>query len=72
MPRNPSYCLSDTENQKKILALIDDNPRISKKAMSGSLGISTTTIDKNLKTLKQMGVLRRVGPDKGGYWEVIP
>jgi ATP-dependent DNA helicase RecG len=40
------------ENQKKILMLIARNPRVSKKAMSKSLGISTTAIDKNLTTLK--------------------
>lgn len=59
------------ENQKKILILIARNPRVSKKAMAQSLDISVTAIDKNLKTLKQKGLLRRVGPDKGGYWEVI-
>lgn len=59
------------ENQKNILILIARNPRISKKAMAQSLGISTTAIDKNLTTLKEKGLLRRVGPDKGGHWEVI-
>jgi ATP-dependent DNA helicase RecG len=59
------------ENQKKILILIARNPRVSNKAMAQSLGISTTAIDKNLTTLKQKGLIRRVGPDKGGYWEVV-
>ena len=59
------------ENQKKILMLIADNPRVSKKAMAHSLGISTTAIDKNLAKLKQKGILRRVGPAKGGHWEMI-
>ena len=59
------------ENQKEILILIAHNPRVSKKAMAQSLGISTTAIDKNLTTLKQKGLLKRIGPDKGGYWEVV-
>jgi ATP-dependent DNA helicase RecG len=59
------------ENQKKILMLITDNPRVSKKAMAQSLGISTTAIDKNLAKLKQKGILRRVGPAKEGHWEMI-
>ena len=25
----------------------------------------------NIKRLRQRGVIRRVGPDKGGHWEVI-
>ncbi|MEW6186752.1 MAG: ATP-binding protein [Thermodesulfobacteriota bacterium] len=59
------------ENQKKILLLIARNPRISKNAMAQSLGISTTAIDKNLTTLKQKSLIRRVGPDRGGRWEVL-
>jgi ATP-dependent DNA helicase RecG len=39
--------------------------------MSKEIGISTTAIDKNLIALKQKGLLRRIGPDKGGHWEVI-
>lgn len=59
------------ETQKKILQLIIEHPRISKKAMAEGIGISTTAIDKNLTTLKRRGLLRRIGPDKGGHWEVM-
>jgi hypothetical protein len=24
-----------------------------------------------MKKLQEQGIIRRVGPDKGGYWEVI-
>jgi ATP-dependent DNA helicase RecG len=40
--------------------------------MSKEVGISTTAIYKNLSKLKRKGVIRRVGPDKGGHWEVTP
>ena len=59
------------ENQMKILLLIEENPKISKKRMSEILKISTTAIDKNINKLKSKKLLKRVGPDKGGYWEVI-
>ena len=59
------------ENQKMILELIKRESSISKKAMAQAIGISTTAIDKNLTKLKQKGILRRVGPDKGGHWEVV-
>ena len=29
------------------------------------------TVEKNLKALRESGRLRRVGPAKGGHWEVI-
>ena len=59
------------ENQKKLLDLIMGNPYISKKEMAKRICISTTAIDKNIKTLKNKGLLRRIGPAKGGHWEII-
>ena len=59
------------ESQKKIIKLIEENPYISKSKLSKKVGISTTAIDKNILKLKDKGLLKRVGPDKGGYWEVI-
>jgi ATP-dependent DNA helicase RecG len=59
------------ENQKKIIKLINENSSISKKKLSDKIGISTTAIDKNISQLKKKSLLRRVGPDKGGHWEII-
>lgn len=58
------------ESQRKILAKVKDNPYMSKKELSDKIGISTTAIDKNISQLKKKGLLKRVGPDKGGHWEV--
>ncbi|MFW6048444.1 MAG: winged helix-turn-helix transcriptional regulator [Candidatus Natronoplasma sp.] len=55
----------------KILELMDENPYISKREMSEEIGISTTAIDKNISTLKKKGLLKRVGPARGGHWEII-
>lgn len=59
------------EGERNILRLIHCNKRISIREMAREVGISTTAIDKNLTKLKNKGILRRVGPDKGGHWEVI-
>ena len=40
-------------------------------AMSKDLGINRSAIQKHLANLKSAGRLRRIGPDKGGHWEVI-
>jgi len=58
------------DSQKKIIELILQNPKISKKEMSENIGISTTAIDKNISTLKKRNIIKRIGKDKGGYWEV--
>ncbi len=59
------------ENQKKILTLVRENPYVSKREMSESIGISTTAIDKNIASLKKKGLLKRIGPAKGGHWEIV-
>jgi ATP-dependent DNA helicase RecG len=57
------------ENQKKILRLVKENPTISKRELAEKTGISTTAVDKNISALKKKGLLKRVGPAKGGRWE---
>ncbi|KAF5423931.1 MAG: ATP-dependent DNA helicase RecG [Candidatus Methanomarinus sp.] len=44
---------------------------VSKKEMSETIGIRPSSIDKNITTLKDKSYLRRVGPAKGGHWEII-
>ena len=60
-----------TDKQKMILYLIKENPSTSKKEMSEAIGIRPSSIDKNITTLKEKGYLKRVGPAKGGHWEII-
>jgi ATP-dependent DNA helicase RecG len=35
------------------------------------LGLSTTAVENNIRQLKAQGHLKRHGPAKGGYWEVL-
>ena len=35
------------------------------------LGLSIDGIYWNMKKMRSNGIIRRVGPDKGGYWEIL-
>lgn len=59
-----------TEKQQRILELIQSQPKISRASLAKELGIYSSAIQKHLETLKEKGLLHRVGPDKGGRWEV--
>ena len=59
------------ENQLKIILLISEDEKITKNRMSEILNISNTAIDKNILKLKNLGIIKRIGPAKGGHWEVI-
>jgi len=50
---------------------LEDNKYITTKELSEHIKISTTAVDNNISKLKKKGILRRVGPAKGGHWEVI-
>lgn len=59
------------ENEKKILELIDKDNTITISQIAKKLKIGTTAVENNILKLKQKGVLKRIGPDKGGYWNVV-
>lgn len=39
--------------------------------MADSIGIIRRAVAKHIKKLQEQGVIRRVGPDKGGHWEIV-
>ncbi|MDR1864612.1 MAG: putative DNA binding domain-containing protein [Bacteroidales bacterium] len=59
-----------TENAKKILEIIYNNPNTTINELSEILSISRQSVIKNIAKLKARGFLERIGPDKGGYWQV--
>ena len=57
------------KTREKILRLIQERPGITTEELSSIIVVSPKGIEWNFKKLK--GVIRRVGADKGGHWEVI-
>ena len=60
-----------TINQIKILKEIDKDRFISAEKLSEKVGISKRKIEENISKLKKMGLLKRIGPAKGGHWKVL-
>ena len=56
---------------QKIVSLIKANPHITTQAIADQLGINRSGVARHIKRLQEQGIIRRIGPDKGGYWEVI-
>ena len=59
------------KNQLIIVNLIEKNRSISKEEMVKKGGLSKKTVEYNIKVLKEKGVIKRIGPNKGGFWEVV-
>jgi len=58
------------ENGKKIIDKIKESSDISIVELAEILGLSIKTVRTNIDKLKQNGKLTRIGPDKGGHWQV--
>jgi ATP-dependent DNA helicase RecG len=61
---------SALKTEDKILEIIKRDDKISYDDMADILEMSRRGIAKQIKKLQEEGRLRRVGPDKGGHWEV--
>lgn len=59
-----------TVNQHKILNLIKENPFITQEELSEIVGIARKSIISNMKKLQENGLIKRIGADKNGYWQV--
>lgn len=57
-------------NREKIIAAIRKNGRHTTNSLAELVGVSPKAIEKHLAKLKAEGLLVRIGPDKGGHWEV--
>jgi predicted HTH transcriptional regulator len=55
---------------EKILQLIKENQKITQEELAEKTGLTRRGVEWNLAQLKEKGILKRVGADKGGYWEV--
>ena len=54
-----------------VLAVIADNPNLSKEKISEKIGMSRATVTRALAKLVEIGAIQRVGSDKSGYWEIV-
>lgn len=59
-----------TKSRDKIIALLSENGELSAAALAEKIGISAKAVEKHLANLKADGIIERIGPAKGGYWEV--
>ena len=59
------------EPVKLVLAVIADNPNLSKEKIAEKIGMSRATVTRALAKLVEIGAIQRVGSDKSGHWEIV-
>lgn len=57
-------------NDKQLLLLLHTNPTLTAQEMAERIGLSQRGVEKQIKRLKDIGVISRQGSKKSGYWQV--
>ena len=56
-------------NERKILTLISNTPKVSMKDMAEVIGTTQRQCERIVAKMKADGLTRRVGATKNGHWE---
>ena len=60
-----------SKREQQIIILILSDPKMSRAELSDKIGINPSAIQKHIAKLKRKGIIKRIGPAKGGYWKII-
>jgi ATP-dependent DNA helicase RecG len=70
-PDSVSGGVGSEKSSEKILRYLRVEPTLSAKQLAEKLGVSSRAVEKQIDLLKKVGRLRRIGPAKGGHWQVL-
>ena len=59
------------ENERKLLSIIAHSPQATAREMADILGVTSRQCERVLATMKQKGLIARIGANKGGYWKIL-
>jgi len=59
------------KSSEKILALLEKRRTASAREIAEILGLTPRAVEKHIAALKTADRLKRVGPARGGWWEVV-
>ena len=54
----------------KVYELLQRQPAMTRSELSARTGKTVRTIQRVLNSLREKGLIKRIGADKNGYWEV--
>ena len=59
-----------TINQQKIIDIIRKNPYVTQEELADIIGITKKSITANMKKLQENGLIKRIGANKNGHWQI--
>ncbi len=58
------------DKDQAILNAMHQNSKVTAAEIAIQLGISSRAVEKRIRAMRENGIIRRIGPDKGGFWEI--
>ena len=73
LPVNPPVNLPAnlTVTAKKIYDLLREDGKYTYDRLSEAIGVTRETVRVSIRSLVEANLIRRIGPDKTGHWEVV-
>ena len=59
------------KNIQPLLTCIKHSPSLSTKVFANKLNLGTATVERHIKWLKDHKVIKLIGSNKDGYWQVL-
>ncbi len=59
-----------SDREKQLLMLLTEDPGYTKPVLAEKLSVSRKTIGEYLKSLKDKGIIERIGSARNGYWKI--
>lgn len=59
------------KSREKIIVLLSQDNSLSAAALAERIGITPKAVEKHIARMKAEGILKRIGPDIGGYWQIM-
>ena len=62
---------TNKKTDQKIISIMKSMPDVTLAELANATGLSVAGVRWSIRKLKDANLIRRVGPDKGGHWEVV-
>lgn len=59
-----------SDGERKLLMLLSEDPGYTKTILAEKMSVSKKTVGEYLKSLKDKGIIERIGSSRNGYWKI--
>ena len=65
-----TFSSKGTVTEQQLLNLLLEDPGYTYQELASKLNVGRRTVYNRMKTLKEKGIIERIGSDKKGYWKI--